>query len=136
MKISPNTQCPCNSEKKYKKCCKVFHEGSSPKTALELMRSRFCAYSLHNANYIINTTHKNNQDYNLDINSWKKDILNFCDYTDFIKLEILETIEGIDESYVTFKATLKQDNLDASFTEKSRFLKEQGKWLYVDGTFS
>lgn len=135
MKISPNTQCPCGSEKKYKKCCKVFHDGTNPQTALELMRSRFCAYSLKNADYIINTTHPNNQDYSLNIKTWKEDILSFCNYTDFKKLDILENVEGNEESFVTFKATLKQDSLDTSFTEKSRFLKVENKWLYVDGIF-
>jgi len=136
LKISPNTQCPCGSSKKYKKCCKPFHEGSNPKTAEQLMRSRFCAYSLSNVDYIIKTTHQNNQDYNLDTITWEKDILNFCKYTDFVRLEIFETIEGLDESYVSFKAILKQENIDTSFTEKSRFLKVDGKWLYIDGILS
>lgn len=135
MKISANTLCPCHSKKKYKKCCKIFHEGINPKTAEQLMRSRFCAYSLNNAEYIIKTTHQNNQDYSLDINTWKNDISSFCENTDFVRLEILEIIQGDDESYVTFKAILKQDNLDSSFTEKSRFLKVENKWLYVDGIF-
>ena len=135
MKISANTLCPCHSKKKYKKCCKIFHEGINPKTAEQLMRSRFCAYSLNNTEYIIKTTHQNNQDYSLDINTWKNDISSFCENTDFTKLEILEVIQGEDESYVTFKAILKQDNLDSSFTEKSRFLKVENKWLYVDGIF-
>ena len=136
MKISPNEQCPCGSLTKYKKCCKPLHEGSNAKTAEQLMRSRFTAYINSDAEYIIKTTHKDNQDYTLNMDSWKKDILNFSDYTDFIELEIFETIEGDKESFVNFKATLKQDNLDASFTENSRFLKVNNKWLYVDGTFT
>lgn len=136
MKIPPNNECPCGSLKKYKKCCKVFHDGVNPKTVEQLMRSRFTAYILNDANYIIKTTHKENQDYTLNTESWKKDITNFSDYTDFIKLEIFETIEGKDESFVKFRATLKQGNLDASFTENSRFLKVNNKWFYVDGTFT
>ncbi len=136
MKISPNSQCPCGSEKKYKKCCKPFHEGLNPKTAEELMRSRFCAYSLNNAFYIINTTHVDNQDYTSNINSWKEDITNFSMCTQFVKLELIDSIEGDSESFVSFKASLIQDNKDASFIEKSRFLKVNNKWLYVDGTIS
>jgi len=136
LKISPNSECPCGSLKKYKKCCKIFHNGSDAKTAEELMRSRFTAYISNDANYIIKTTHSDNQDYTLNIDSWKKDIINFSDYTDFIKLEILESVEGKKESFVKFTATLKQDNLDASFTENSRFLKVNNKWFYIDGTFT
>jgi len=136
LKPSPNTQCPCGSLIKYKKCCKPFHNGLIAKTAEELMRSRFCAYSINNADYIIKTTHPDNPEYNLNTNSWEKDIRNFSDYTDFIALEIFETIEDEKESFVSFRAILRQGKLDASFDEKSRFLKVKGKWLYVDGIFT
>jgi len=135
LKISPNDLCPCGSTKKYKKCCKPFHDGQIPKSAEELMKSRFSAYALSKADYIMETTHPLNPDFAENSQSWKKDIMNFCDYTDFVNLEVYETQEGEDESFVTFKAILTQDNLDASFSEKSRFLKVNGKWFYIDGTF-
>ncbi|MBP9615561.1 MAG: SEC-C domain-containing protein [Aliarcobacter sp.] len=139
MKLNVNNPCPCGSLQKYKKCCKVFHDKIKlPKTALELMKSRFTAFSVQNADYIIFTTHKDNPDFTNDIKSWKADILDFSQNTNFEKLEILDFSEEDaedTESFVTFKATLKQYNNDISFTEKSRFLKENGKWLYVDGQF-
>ena len=139
MKLPVNNTCPCGSLQKYKKCCKVFHDKIKlPKTALELMKSRFCAFAVENADYIIFTTHENNSDFASDIKSWKEDILSFSKNTNFEKLEILDFLEENSEdteSFVTFKATLKQYNNDISFTEKSRFLKENGKWLYVDGQF-
>ena len=139
MKLNVNNPCPCGSLQKYKKCCKVFHDKIKlPKTALELMKSRFTAFSVQNADYIIFTTHKDNPDFTNDIKSWKVDILDFSQNTNFEKLEILDFSEEDAEdaeSFVTFKATLKQYNNDISFTEKSRFLKENGKWLYVDGQF-
>lgn len=136
MKFSVNDTCPCGSQKKYKKCCKPFHDNITlPKTALELMKSRYCAYALEKSEYIILTTHKDNVDFQSDIKSWNNDILDFCKNTKFEKLEILEFIDSIEESFVTFKATLLQHNKDASFCEKSRFLKIDGKWLYVDGKF-
>ena len=136
MKFSPNDTCPCGSFKKYKKCCKPFHDKISfPKIALELMESRFSAFAVCNSEYIIFTTHENNSDFTFDLNSWNKDILNFSKNTRFEKLEILEFIDGEVESFVTFKATLFQDNTDISFIEKSRFLKTEGIWKYVDGQF-
>lgn len=134
MKISANIPCLCGSEKKYKKCCRIYHEGANPSTAEELMRSRYTAFATKKIEYIINTTHKNNTDYTENIETWSFDVLNFCNFTKFEKLEVLEVINGDKESFVTFKATLKQANEDSSFTEKSRFLKEDGKWFYVDGT--
>ncbi len=136
MKFSPNDICPCGSFKKYKKCCKPFHDKiTSPKTALELMKSRFSAFSLCNSEYIIFSTHQNNPDFTQDLKSWNNDILNFSKNTRFEKLEILEFIDGEVESFVTFKATLFQDKNDISFIEKSRFLKTEEIWKYVDGQF-
>lgn len=136
MKFSPNNICPCGSLKKYKKCCKPFHDKITfPKTALELMKSRFSAFAVLIADYIIFTTHENNSDYISDLESWNQDIMNFSKNTRFERLEILDFIKGEVESFVTFKATLFQDNTDISFIEKSRFLKVEEKWLYVDGQF-
>ena len=136
MKFSPNDICPCGSLKKYKKCCKPFHDKITfPKTALELMKSRFSAFAVLIADYIIFTTHENNSDYISDLKSWNQDIMNFSKNTRFERLEILDFIEGEVESFVTFKATLFQDKNDISFIEKSRFLKTEGIWKYVDGEF-
>ncbi|QKF78882.1 YchJ family metal-binding protein [Arcobacter defluvii] len=136
MKFSVNDFCPCGSLKKYKKCCKLFHDKITfPKTALELMKSRFSAFAVSNSDYIIFTTHENNPDFTIEIKSWSKDILNFSNNTEFKKLEILEFIDDEIESFVTFKATLIQGKEDISFIEKSRFLKVEGIWKYVDGNF-
>lgn len=136
MKFSVNDSCPCGSTKKYKKCCKTFHDKIIfPKTALELMKSRYSAYVTSNAKYIIETTHKDNPDFTDNIKEWENDILIFCNNTKFIGLEILEFIDDENESFVKFKANIIQQGNDVSFVEKSRFLKVEGIWLYVDGKF-
>ena len=136
MKLTVNSPCPCGSLLKYKKCCKVFHDNiKNPSNSLELMKSRFSAYAFKQSNYIIKTTHKENQDYSENILEWKKEIEIFSSNTDFDKLEILEFIEGKIESFVTFRATLFQNKNDISFIEKSRFKKEDNIWFYVDGEF-
>ena len=136
MKFSANDNCPCGSLIKYKKCCKPFHENiKTPITALELMKSRYCAYAIEKSEYIILTTHQNNRDFNTDTKAWNNDILDFSKNTKFEKLEILEFIDGETESFVTFKANITQNKQDVSFVEKSRFVKENGKWQYIDGQF-
>lgn len=136
MKFSVNDSCPCGSTKKYKKCCKIFHDKISfPKTALELMKSRYSAYATSNAKYIIETTHKDNPDFTDNIKEWENDILIFCNNTKFIGLEILEFIDDKNESFVKFKANMIQQGNDVSFVEKSRFLRVDEKWFYVDGKF-
>ena len=136
MKFSANDNCPCGSLIKYKKCCKPFHENiKTPINALELMKSRYCAYAIEKSEYIISTTHQKNRDFNTDTKVWNNDILDFSRNTKFEKLEILEFIDGQTESFVTFKANITQNKQDVSFVEKSRFVKENGKWQYIDGEF-
>ena len=136
MKLSVNSICPCGSLKKYKKCCKLFHDDiKKPSNALELMKSRFSAFAFCKSDYIIKTTHQKNCDFSLNTSSWIADIELFSKNTIFEKLDILDFTDNEFESFVTFKATLFQIKKDISFIEKSRFLKENDIWLYVDGEF-
>ena len=128
-KFSPNLPCPCGSDRKYKKCCAIYHRGALPKDALTLMKSRYSAYATGNSNYIIQTTHPDNPDYTDDSKSWRASIDQFCKETGFEGLEILEWIDGEEEAFVTFRASLSSGTM----IEKSRFLKVGGKWRYVDG---
>jgi len=133
--FNEHSSCPCGSKKTYLNCCKIFHDGKNPSNALELMKSRFTAFAVGNIDYIINTTHENNIEYSRDKSKWIDDIQDVVNSTDFNSLEIVEFIDGEEEAYVTFKLGLKQKGLDTSFTEKSKFLKIDGKWLYRSGEF-
>lgn len=125
--------CPCKSGKAYKACCKSFHDGKLPSTALELMRSRFSAYALRLADYIIETTHSENPGRIADLKLWRKEVLKFSEQTRFDGL-IIESFEpGEDIACVCFTARLRQGSRDNSFTEKSLFEKVNGKWLYKSG---
>ena len=99
------------------------------------MRSRYCAFSIKNYEYIINTTHKENNDFTDNLEQWKNDILSFCNSSEFNGLKILEFIDGKDEAFVTFYANILSSVEDYSFTEKSKFFKVDNKWLYHSGEF-
>jgi SEC-C motif domain protein len=129
------TLCPCKSGQAYDRCCSPYHHGKDPENALALMRSRYSAYALELADYIIRTTHPTNPDYRSNLETWKKEILHFCQNTDFLNLKIHEFIDGENVAYVTFTAFLKQKGQDLSFKEKSLFLKEEQKWFYKSGEF-
>jgi SEC-C motif-containing protein len=131
MKISPNAPCPCGSGGKYKKCCQRYHKGALAPDALTLMRSRYSAYAAGSADYIIKTTHPNHPDHALGRSKWKEEILTFSKHTDFLSLHIIDYLDGETEAYVTFEAKLSSGLLK----EKSRFLKEDEQWLYVDGEY-
>ena len=119
--------CPCHSKQPYASCCRPYHKGKAAPTPLALMRSRYCAYALGLSDYTQETTHLQSPHYKQDKSQWRQDILAFCKGTQFVGLEILEA-EG---DKVTFRAELRRGGEDASFTERSAFKKEGGRWLYV-----
>lgn len=96
------------------------------------MRSRYSAYALGMVEYIIATTHPNNPDASIALSDWQKAIGDFAETTYFRGLKILEFVDGEEEAFVMFEATLS----DGIMKEKSRFLKVEGKWLYESGVFS
>ena len=132
MKISPNAPCPCHSGKKYKQCCQPYHKGILAANAMLLMRSRYSAYALGLADYIMKTTHPDNPDVNGDTESWRESILKFSRTAQFSGLKIVDFRDGETEAFVTFEARLGEHTMK----EKSRFLKENGQWLYESGEFS
>ena len=93
------------------------------------MKSRYSAYAAGASDYIIRTTHPDNSDYSTDHTSWKQSIEAFSRETDFLGLEIEAYRAGSEESFVTFRAMLSGGEM----RERSRFLKEEGRWLYVEG---
>ena len=115
-------KCPCFSGKKYEECCARFHRGEFPSNALELMRSRYAAYALGLAEYIVETTLSGG-----DLEGTRE----FSAQTDFTGLDILEFVDGEDNATVTFFAHLFQGGKDVSFIEKSFFKKKDGRWLYL-----
>ncbi len=125
--------CPCHSKKAYEKCCKPLHLGAVPENGLFVMRSRFSAYSLSLVDYIIATTHPKSRFYSSDIKTWKEDILAFCKATTFDDLTIIEHISLPNLETVTFRAHLTEEDHDISFTEKSTFIKDEGRFKYAAG---
>lgn len=129
-------ECPCHSKKKYAECCQPLHfQKREPKSALELMRSRYSAYSLGLVNYIIDTTFKGSPKYEKDLDKWRMVIGHFHKQTSFDGLKILDHQTFPDFETVTFHATLKQGEQDVSYIEKSTFKKDDGKLKYFDGVF-
>jgi SEC-C motif-containing protein len=122
MKISVNNPCPCGSKKKYKKCCQKYHKGAQAKDALTLMKSRYSAYVVGDAHYIMKTTHPDNPDYHDDKRIWQKEIEAFSEQTTFKGLEIESYKEGCDVAYVSFVAIFESRKLE----EESKFLKIGG----------
>ena len=122
-------QCPCQSGKLYKDCCEPLHNGDNADTANALMRSRYAAYTLHKAAYL----HR----------SWSaqtrpsKQSLKKSPPLNWLRLEIIRVRQGTaldNTGVVEFIATYR-DNTGEEQTlhETSRFVRENGRWVYLDG---
>ena len=80
---SPDSLCPCASDKPYGKCCRRFHTAQSfPPLAEDLLRSRYTAYAYRLPSYIMKTTHSSLAE--LDRRKWKREILDFCTEYQFL----------------------------------------------------
>ncbi len=121
-------QCYCGSYKSFENCCQIYISGiQKAPTALKLMRSRYSAYVVHDAEYLWETTHI------LERKSYSKtEILNWAISNQWQKLEIIYSSEFI----VEFKAYFLNDKLQNQVhQERSIFKFENGGWFYVNGTF-
>lgn len=90
------------------------------------MRSRYSAFAVGNAAYLLATWHPDHRPDQLDLDpelEWRR-------------LDILSTSGGgpLDATgTVEFTAHYRQDGKRGSQHELSRFVREDGQWLYLDG---
>ena len=125
--------CYCCSNKTYADCCQPFIDGKSkPATAETLMRSRYSAYVLKDVDYLLHTTHPSTRRF-FDRESTK----NWARQSAWQKLEVISIADGNAKDKigtVEFKAYYLDSNSQPHIHhEHSRFIKELGKWFYVDG---
>ncbi len=120
--------CNCRSSKRYQECCGIYHQQRTlVKTAEVLMRSRYCAYTLHKADYIYETTLPSERKglYKVDILRWAKE-------NKWMGLEILDFTEDT----VEFKAHYLDYQLKPQVHhELSIFKKVNEVWYYVSGKY-
>lgn len=123
-----NSKCYCDTGLSFDDCCGLYLKNNQKApTALSLMRSRFSAYVIKDADYLLATTHSSERKYYS-----KEDILNWATTNEWLRLEII----SFTETTVAFKAYFldekKQPQIHYEF---STFKQENGTWYYVDGKF-
>ena len=86
---------------------------------------------MKDADYLIKTWHPSCQ-----ATSFREDLLRGFTHTDWLGLTIFATEEGqhTDEGYVSFVARFREQGKVGAIIERSRFLKENDRWYYIDGT--
>lgn len=119
--------CPCGSSGSYSGCCGRFHQGELAPTPEALMRSRYSAYALGLAGYLLETWHASTRPAELELDPAA---------TKWIGLQILASAL-LDETHgtVEFVARCRIGGRAERMHENSRFVRENGRWYYVDGDF-
>jgi SEC-C motif-containing protein len=125
--------CPCgriDAKKRsvaYVDCCGRFigHVDTQPAPDAEhLMRSRYSAFVHEQANYLLATWHSSTRPASLDFDAGAK----------WLGLEVREHKRtGADTAEVEFVARCRVASAAVRLHERSRFVREDGRWFYVDG---
>jgi SEC-C motif-containing protein len=115
--------CPCGSGAAYAACCGRWHAGTPAPTAEALMRSRYSAYVLQNAEYLLASWHPS---------TWPAS-LHFEPGLKWLGLDVRRHQTDGDRATVEFVARSKLGGRAHRLHEASRFVREAGRWYYVDG---
>lgn len=118
--------CPCQSEQPYADCCEPWHRGleagvHAPNPEA-LMRSRYSAYVLTLIDYLLATWHPSTAPGELELPPFK-----------WLGLEILHAQAAGDAGVVEFVARCRDAERAQRMHEISRFVREEGRWYYIDG---
>ncbi|MEE3064002.1 MAG: YchJ family metal-binding protein [Actinomycetota bacterium] len=118
--------CPCGRGDGYRACCGPLHAGESQaRSAEELMRSRYSAFSYRDAAYLFRTWHPRTRPAEVIVDpgiTWTG-------------LEVIDTVAGgpdDDRGEVEFIALFESGGCAERLHERSRFERRAGRWFYVD----
>ncbi|MFD4293228.1 YchJ family protein [Rhodococcus sp. NPDC058505] len=126
IRLADDARCPCLSGETYGNCCRRYHRGGvDAPTAETLMRSRYSAFAVGDADYLLRTWHPSTRPASLDLDGEQR----------WLRLDILGRSGGgpLDSAgTVEFEAHYRYGRARESLHEHSRFVREHGKWWYVD----
>ncbi|GAT73284.1 YchJ family protein [Microbacterium hydrocarbonoxydans] len=121
-----DSRCPCGSGDLFDGCCGPLLAGAAAPTAERLMRSRYTAFARHDAAHLLASWHP----------SSRPRTIGFEPDLEWRRLIILGRSAGgpFDrDGVVEFEAFWRQGAERGSLRERSRFVREDRRWLYVDG---
>ena len=132
----PSAACPCGRLQgsgakakplAYADCCGRFidHWDAQPAPDAEcLMRSRYTAFVCERADYLLATWHP----------SHRPALLDFDAAAQWLGLEVRgHWVKDVDHAEVEFVARHRLGGRAVRLHERSRFVREGGRWYYVDG---
>ena len=104
-------------------CCGPYHSGQAAPDAESLMRSRYSAFCLERAPYLLRTWHASHRPASIAFDPGVK----------WLGLEVRHAAESGDAGVVEFVARCRDANGAQRMHETSRFVREAGRWYYIDG---
>ena len=105
-------------------CCGPYHAGQPAPDAESLMRSRYTAFVRGNVPYLLATWHSSQRPSELTLEAGAK----------WLGLDIKQhRITGEHTAEVEFVARFRVGGKAIRQHERSRFVREEGRWFYVDG---
>jgi len=120
--------CPCGSGNRFSHCCGPFlNAQTTPVTAVQLMRSRYTAYVRQNTEYLRASWHAATRPDLQDLSA---------DPVKWLGLKIIGSNGGgqsDNSGTVEFIANCLLAGRQQQIHEVSRFVREGGRWFYVDG---
>ena len=122
------TPCPCGNPTGYKSCCGRRHDGQPAISAEQLMRARYSAYVLKRDDFLLASWHASSRPASLDLAAQQPP-------PTWLGLDIRQHHDA-DENHasVEFVARYRLGGGRAQRQhETSRFVREDGRWYYLDG---
>jgi len=117
--------CPCGTNLPYAACCDRWHAGTPAPDAQALMRSRYSAFVLGLTDYLLATWHSSTRPATIAPNE---------PGLQWLGLQVRRhTPMDAHHAEVEFVARSKLGGRAHRLHELSRFVREDGRWYYVDG---
>jgi SEC-C motif-containing protein len=120
--------CPCGTGDAYEVCCGRFHRGPLHLGAPDarcLMRSRYAAFVLQLPQYLLDTWHPATRPATLELDP---------PGTRWLGLDVRRyDVQDVDHATVEFVARSKFGGRAERRHQHSRFVRESGRWFYLDG---
>ncbi len=105
-------------------CCGPLHAGTAAPDAERLMRSRYSAFVVGDVPYLLATWHSSTRPPTLALEPQAQ----------WLGLEVrLHRSTGQDSAEVEFVARFRRGGRAVRQHELSRFVREDGRWVYLDG---
>jgi SEC-C motif-containing protein len=126
--VDTSTPCPCGNPAGYARCCGRLHDGALAASAEALMRARYSAYVLRREDYLLASWHPSTRPASLRLAAQQP-------APTWLGLAVRahQPIDA-DHAQVEFVARFRIGGGRAQrLHEASRFVREDGRWFYVDG---